>query len=63
MVNFMTEEPDISIPADEKTLMRAFGSVPNGGAVYPSYAEYKLGGRGRATGNQIQRSASDLHHA
>ncbi len=28
MVNFMTEEPDISIPADEKTLMRAFGVSP-----------------------------------
>jgi hypothetical protein len=25
MLNFMAEEPDISIPADEKTLMRAFG--------------------------------------
>ena len=28
MVNFMTEEPDISIPADEKTLMQTFSLSP-----------------------------------
>ena len=28
MLNFMTEEPDISIPADEKTLIHAFGFSP-----------------------------------
>ena len=28
MLNFMTEEPDISIPADEKTLMKTFGLSP-----------------------------------
>ncbi len=28
MVEFMTEEPHISVPADEKTLMRALGISP-----------------------------------
>ena len=28
MVEFMTEEPHVSVPADEKTLMKAFGVSP-----------------------------------